>query len=306
MLFYSAVPCAQTTTTLDAASTTTAMPLVNSVKFNADRAMSDLVKQVDNGPRLPASPGQAFTRKLIEDTLRENQLDVGKQDFTAKSPQLGYQVDGQNLFGVFPKGSAVKYVLSAHYDTRPFSDQDADITKWEQPVPGANDGASGVAVLLELARCIPKSQLGHGVALVFFDLEDHGIAATENTFCLGSQEFARNLPTQLKGYQYGINLDMIGDADLALPMEGWSMSKAPKLTFDLWRHGNALYPNVWKLVKGPSVYDDHMPFLATGAQYIDVIDINYPYWHTTQDTPDKCSAKSLEIIGDTILSFIKN
>lgn len=274
--------------------------------FNGERAMADLVAQVEAGPRVPNSPGILATRKLITETLTEAGWEVHTQDFEAFSPLMGSNQSGQNIFAIYPKQTSATYVISAHYDTRPYADMDPDPTKRDQPVPGANDGASGVAALLELGRILPKSQPKASVALVFFDLEDHGTSGKPSGFCLGSRYFASNLPAQVKDFQYGINLDMIADADLSLPMEGYSLSKASKLTFDLWKTGSAFYPQAWKMERGPMIYDDHMPFLAIGKDYIDVIDIRYPAWHTTNDTPDKCSSKSIEIVGDTILRFICN
>jgi len=268
--------------------------------------MADLVKQVEAGPRIPGSPGLESTRKLIRDTLATNNFEVISQTFGAVSPLLNQKIQGENIVGIYPKGAKVKYLISAHYDTRPFADQDPDPARRAEPVPGANDGASGVAVLLELSRVLPLAKPAHGVALVFFDIEDHGAPGGANGFCLGSRYFASNEPVQIEGYQQGINLDMVADAELTLPMEGYSLSKAPKLTFDLWNKGSSLYPTIWIKQRGPSIYDDHMPFLALGKSYIDVIDFDYPPWHTTADTVDKCSAKSLDIVGDTILGFILN
>jgi len=276
------------------------------IGFNGEQAMAYLVKQVEGGPRIPGSPGLDATRKLIKDTLAANGFDVVSQNFNAISPLLNQELQGENIVGIYPKGAKVKFLISAHYDTRPYADQDPDPARRQEPVPGANDGASGVAVLLELSRVLPLANPTHGVGLVFFDIEDHGAPGGPNGFCLGSRHFASNEPTQVKGYQYGINLDMVADAELTLPMEGYSLSKAPKLTFDLWNIGNSLYPSIWIKQRGPSIYDDHMPFLALGKSYIDVIDFDYKAWHTTEDTADKCSAKSLDIVGDTIQSFILN
>lgn len=266
--------------------------------------MADLVSQVNAGPRLPNSPGIMATRKLITDTLTEMGWEVHTQDFEAFSPILESNQRGQNIFAIYPKETTATYVLSAHYDTRPYADMDPDPSKQNEPVPGANDGASGVAALLELGRIIPQSKPKGPIALVFFDLEDHGTAGKPSGFCLGSRYFAAHLPPQVKDFQYGINLDMIADADLTLPMEGYSLSKVSKLTFDLWKTGNAFYPQVWKMERGPMIYDDHMPFIAIGKEYIDVIDIEYPAWHTTNDTPEQCAAHSIEIVGDTVFRFI--
>lgn len=272
--------------------------------FSGERAFADLVKQVEYGPRIPGSSGLAATRSLINDTLLDNGWSVGHQDFQVESPLLKQRVSAQNIFGVYPKDAKVKHIISAHYDTRPFADMDPDISKRQHPVPGANDGASGVAILLEYARVIPLLNPREGVALVFFDIEDHGAPGNIKGFCLGSQYFASNIPTEVNDFQYGINLDMVADADLKLLMEGYSLTKAPKLTFDLWRFAGTINPDVWIRQRGPSVYDDHMPFLASGRQYIDVIDFEYQPWHTTADTPDKCSPQSLDTVGDAVLMFI--
>jgi hypothetical protein len=275
-------------------------------RFSGERAMADVVKQVQGGPRLPNSAGLQVTRQLITSELAAAGWAVCTQDFEAFSPLLGQTVPGQNIFAIYPKETTATCVISAHYDTRPFADMDPDPARRQEPVPGANDGGSGVAVLLELGRLIPRSQVQGSVALVFFDLEDHGAAGNNNGFCLGSRYFASNLPTQVKDFQWGINLDMVGGTDLKLPMEGFSLSKAPRLTFDLWKVGKAFYPQIWTTERGPMIYDDHMPFLAIGKQYTDVIDIRYPQWHTTTDIPENCSSQSLEAVGDTVLRFILN
>lgn len=285
---------------------TTSTAKVDIPKFSGERAMIDLMRQVEGGPRLPDSPGMEATRQLIKNTLTEAGWEVHTQDFTAFSPQLQKTVPGQNIFAIYPKGTTATCIISAHYDTRPFADMDPDPARRQDPVPGANDGASGVAVLLELGRLIPQTQPTSGICLAFWDLEDHGASGNSNGFCLGSRYFASNLPAQVKDFQWGVNLDMVADIDMQLPMEGFSLSKAPKLTSAFWNLGHSLYPEVWTKTRGPMVYDDHMPFLAIGRPYIDVIDFDYAPWHTTADTPDKCSPRSLEIVGDTTLIFIVN
>lgn len=291
-------PLTQNTT-----STTSATELPT---FSGERAMNDLIRQVDGGPRLPNSPGIQTTRQLILKTLIDAGWEVHTQNFEAFSPQLQQTVPGQNIFAIYPKRTTATCIISAHYDTRPFADMDPDPARRQDPVPGANDGASGVAVLLELGRLIPQTSVDYGVCLAFWDLEDHGAQGNSSGFCLGSRYFASNLPLQVKDFQWGINLDMVGDLNLQLPMEGFSLSKAPKLTSALWDVGTKHYPEVWLRERGPMVYDDHMPFLSAGRDYINVIDMDYSPWHTVADTPDKCSAQSLEIVGDTVLRFIVN
>jgi hypothetical protein len=274
-------------------------------KFDRERAFSDLAKQCDFGPRLPGTEAHRKTREYIKGILTAAGFAYGQQDFEAPSQLLGKTVAGVNLYGTYPKGAAVSYLLSAHYDTRPFADQDKTPDNKTQPLIGANDGGSGVAVLLELARQIPKLKLSHGVALVFFDLEDHGAPSDSEGFCQGSQYMAAHLPPELV-FQYGVNLDMVGDSDLRLPYEMYSMKKAPELTTRLWDTGAQLYPSVFVKESGPPVYDDHMPFLLAGKHYVDVIDFQYPSWHTLGDSVDKCSPESLMAVGDTLLHFIQH
>jgi len=291
--------------TAQAVTDTTSAPAV-AVRFNAERAMNDLVKQVEFGPRLPESPGIRSTRHLITETLSTAGWQVETQDFRAYSPMLAAEVPGQNIFAIYPKQTTPTLIISAHYDTRPFADRDPDPARREDPVPGANDAGSGVAVLLELGRILPQAGTTRSVGFVFFDLEDHGTPADENGFCLGSRYFASNLPAQIQQFQQGINLDMVATPNIKLAMEGNSVGKAPQLTYDLWKVGTTFHPDAWTMDRGPAIYDDHMPFLDTGKKYVDVIDLQYPPWHTTQDLPENCSTQSLEKVGDTILRFINH
>jgi hypothetical protein len=273
--------------------------------FDGNRSFSYLEAQVNSGPRLPNYPGLEKTRGLIKSTLGANGFEIGSQPFMGKSQLLGQEFQGINLYGIYPKGAKVKYFISAHYDTRPVADEDPDPALRHQPILGANDGGSGVAVLLEMSNWIPKMKLPYGVALVFYDLEDHGLAQNDEGFCLGSEYMATHLPPELK-FEQGVNLDMVGDKSLELPMEGFSLQAFPDLTQKLWAVGEKLHSKAWQGESGRAITDDHMPFLKRGEPFIDVIDFDYPAWHTTADTADKCSSKSLEIVGDTMLHFIQN
>jgi Zn-dependent M28 family amino/carboxypeptidase len=188
-------------------------------------------------------------------------------------------------------------ILGAHYDTRLVADQDPDPAKRLDPVPGANDGASGVAVLLELARTLPTDILD--VELVFFDAEDNGYIDGWD-WVLGSRAFVTSLATTPDAM---ILVDMVGDTDLRLPREANSDAA---LTASIWGVANRLgHGEIFIDEMGPAILDDHVPFLEAGIPAVDIIDFDYDYWHTTQDTPDKVSAESLEIVGSTILEWLK-
>jgi Zn-dependent M28 family amino/carboxypeptidase len=163
-----------------------------------------------------------------------------------------------------------------------------------------------VAVLLELARVLAARPVEEGVALVFFDIEDHGAPTDPLGFALGSRHMAANLPESLRGFRRGINIDMIGDKDLRLPMEGFSGRKAPVLTRHVWNIGHEMYPDIFVKEMGPPITDDHLPFLEAGHQYINLIDFTFAPWHTLGDTPDKCAAASLEAVGRVLESILRH
>ncbi len=165
-------------------------------------------------------------------------------------------------------------------------------------MPGANDGASGVAVLLELARTLPDD-LPVQLWLVFFDAEDNGDIQGWD-WIMGSSAFVASLEAKPDA---AIIIDMIGDANLNLPIE---QNSTPELVQQIWQTAKDLgYESVFLNQPGYSMLDDHTPFLQAGIPAVDIIDFDYPYWHTTQDTPDKVSAQSLEIIGNTLTQWLK-
>jgi Zn-dependent M28 family amino/carboxypeptidase len=186
--------------------------------------------------------------------------------------------------------------LGAHYDTRIFADNDPDPSNHSLPVPGANDGASGVAILLELARVLPEDSVP--VWLVFFDAEDNGRIDTWD-WILGSTEFVENNPVQPQAV---VIVDMIGDADLNIYKEKNSNSE---LTNEIWNIAKSLeYDSVFFPEYKHSMIDDHTPFLRAGIPAVDIIDFDYPYWHTLQDTPDKVSGASLQAVGETLQVWV--
>jgi Zn-dependent M28 family amino/carboxypeptidase len=187
-------------------------------------------------------------------------------------------------------------ILAAHYDTRIFADKDPDPSKQMEPPPGANDGASGVAVLLELARVLPEDSVP--LWLVFFDAEDNGHIAGWD-WILGSQAFVAELNFRPEAV---VIIDMIGDADLNIFIE--KTSDQP-LVNEIWTVARELgYDGEFIPNPKHSILDDHTPFLQAGIPAVAIIDFDYPYYHTTQDTVDKVSAESLEIVGNTLQEWL--
>lgn len=264
-------------------------PEPDTVRFDGQRAYADVATQVAFGARMPGSEGHA----KVQEWMREELESAGWQVEVQESEALGHPI--QNI--VARRGDASpQIILGAHYDTRMFADNDPDPANHSLPVPGANDGASGVAVLLELARVLPDDTVP--VWLVFFDAEDNGRIPGWD-WILGSREFVRNNPLQPQAV---VILDMIGDADLNIYKE---RNSDPDLTEEIWAVANSLgYGNVFIPEYKFSMLDDHTPFLEAGIPAVDIIDFDYPYWHTVQDTPDKVSAESLQAVGETIQTWV--
>ncbi len=261
------------------------------VKFNGERAYRDVLRQTTLGPRLPGSEAHAQTRLWIREELEGAGWQVEEQVFDA----MGHR--GYNI--IASRGAAPASILfGAHYDSRIYADHDPDIHKRKQAVLGANDGASGVAVLLELARTIPAEN--ESIWLVFFDLEDNGNLPTWD-WILGSRAFVDGYTLEPEAV---VILDMIGDSDLNIYLE---RNSDPEIRAEIWTQAEALgYGDYFVNTEKFSILDDHTPFLEAGYPAVDVIDFDYPYWHTSEDTADKVSAESLGIVGETMLAWLKN
>jgi len=210
-----------------------------------------------------------------------------------ESEALGHPI--QNI--VAKRGDASpQIILGAHYDSRMYADNDPDPANHTQPVPAANDGASGVAELLELSRTLPKDSVP--TWLVFFDAEDNGRIDGWD-WILGSREFVKNNVLQPRAV---VIVDMIGDADLNIYKE---RNSNPELTDEIWAVADSLgYRSLFIPEYKHSMLDDHTPFLEAGIPAVDIIDFDYPYWHTVGDTTDKVSAESLEAVGKTLWTWI--
>ncbi len=261
--------------------------------FDGRAAYSHVTAQTEIGPRPSGSPGIRKTQTYIMEKLAKYRWTVQYQDFRYRG------TPARNIIAKAGEGKGPVILIGAHYDTRRRADNDPDANKRNEPVPGANDGASGVAVLLELARSLDKNQLQNEVWLVFFDAEDNG-RLDGWQFIAGSSYFANNMTGAPEAV---IIVDMIGDADQQLYKEqnstSWLVeqiwSKAAELGYDKWFLPTAKH----------SMLDDHTPFLRKGIPAADIIDFDYPYWHTTQDTADKVSPESLTRVGRVLETLLE-
>lgn len=275
--------------------------------FNGDRAYEFLKRQTAFGPRNPNSQGHRDCLAYLQATLRGLADDVRLEPFT----HPGY--DGEtlrltNLIASFRPEAKFRILLCAHWDTRPRADQDPDRSKRELPILGANDGASGVAVLLEIATVLKAHGPAVGVDLVLFDGEDYGKEGDHQNYLIGSRYFASHRPAEYLP-RFGILLDMVGDTYLEIPREGYSAKYAPDILDLVWKTARELGYGQFVDVQGEEVIDDHLPLNEVGIKTIDLIDFDYPdpsnrFWHTHQDTPEHCSPASLAAVGNVLTHIV--
>jgi glutaminyl-peptide cyclotransferase len=256
--------------------------------FSGERAYQLVAEQVGLGPRPPGSQANAETRAWIAASLQDRGWLVRSQSFDYHGTAL------VNVVG--ERGQGPLIVLGAHYDTRPVADQEQGPDPG--PVLGANDGASGVAVLLELARVVNAGSLACRLELAFFDGEDSGDLAGWD-WIVGSTHYAQSLADSPQGV---VVVDMVGDRSLQLPRE---RNSDPGLQDEIYAVAAGLgYQHAFLDEPGYRMLDDHTPFLDLGMPAVDIIDFDYPAWHTTQDDLTQVSAASLRIVGHTLQSWL--
>ncbi len=272
------------------------------VEFEPDSAWVALTSQLAFGPRVPGTDAHRACADWLAARLAACGGRVERDAFTYRDP-AGLDWPLENILGRFGPEGGARLLLVAHWDTRPWADEDADPARRLQPFPGANDGASGVAVLLELARVFSRRSPPGGVDLLFADGEDLGRSDNPEGFCRGTRRFAER---GLGSYERGIVLDMVGDVDLGIPIEQNSFRLAPEVVDWVWERGRRLEPGVFAARLGPNVIDDHIPLIEAGLPTVDVIDFDYPYWHTAGDDVSRVSAASLGSVGRVMLSLVMN
>ncbi len=278
--------------------------------FNGDAAFAHLVAQCDFGPRNPGSVGHQKALEYYLNILSPLADSVMTQPFIETMPRTKEKVEMHNVIAQFNPDAKKQIMLSAHWDTRPWGDRSLSVMRKNQPILGANDGASGVAVLLSLAKILHDNPQDIGVNLVLIDAEDYGTSGDSWSYCKGSQYFSKHLPIPLP--EYAINLDMIGDANLEIYIERISYKQNPSLVLDLWGLAGELKLNGFKKMAYHSIFDDHVPlYELAGIPAVDIIDFDYPdektnYHHTYNDIVENCSPESLWQVGTLMVHHIYN
>ena len=271
------------------------------------RAQARVVFQVAAGARVPGSAAHARILAWLDAELTRLGGRVERQAFTDTS--LGRPLALTNLIARFgpaagPGGArrdgadgAVGIVLCAHWDSRAWADQDPDPAFREAPVPGANDGASGVAVLLEVAELMSRRPPPLPVELVFFDGEDQGSASRPEGFCLGAKHYARRLGERAAQPLAAFLFDMVGDRELEIHPEVQSAERAANLVALVLDGARATGARQFRPDPRHSLTDDHIPLLDAGLPAVDIVDFDYPAWHTHRDLPDQTSPASLAAVA---------
>lgn len=277
--------------------------------FDADSAFSSLAKQVNFGPRVPNTTAHKLTGEFISSFLKAHGLSVIEQRMDLKTFD-GKILKALNIFGQFNPEAENRILLVAHYDCRPWADQDSDPSKHSEPVSGANDGASGVAVLLEIARNLALSDSKTGVDFLFADAEDWGEDSNDDSWAMGTRYFVKNAVKP--GYYPSevIVADMVGGKGAIFPVEYFSQQNSPDLTARIWQSASAMgHSERFPKKIGGAVTDDHIEFIKAGIPAVDIIEYYPgqgfdPDWHTSHDTLDNIDPSTLKAVGETILHYI--
>lgn len=295
-------------------------PLTSTVTvpvFDADSAFFFVATQTDFGPRVPGTPAHARCALWLEETLGRFTDEVMVQPFATRV-WSGQVINGKNIIGSFNPDVRKRILLCAHWDSRPYADHDPDPANHNKHIDGANDGASGVGVLLEIARLIREHGISTGIDIIFFDLEDYGepqgvFSEMRDTWALGSQYWSRT--PHIPGYRanFGILLDMVGARDATFYLEGTSMAYAPDIMRKVWRTAHQLgYGNFFIMQESNPITDDH--YYINKIANIPTIDIIhqdptssngfFKYWHTVNDNIDNIDPVTLKAVGQTVLQVI--
>ena len=279
------------------------------VFLDGSRAKELLEKQCSFGPRFPGSEGHENASKFYIDFLRANSDTVLVYKHDTISPISKKNVELTNILARYNPEIKDRFILLAHWDTREVADKDSQKSRRDEPIIGANDGASGVAVLLAIAEILNGNPLQNiGIDILLVDGEDMGVEGEIDSWGIGTQFFAREIPAPKP--EFGICLDMVGDYSPEFLIEYYSYQFAPDIVSDVWSLANSIGYDEFKLTIGQPIIDDHyMLYKYGGVPAINIIDFNYPdastnYWHTHNDIPKNCSPKTLGTVGTVVATYI--
>lgn len=286
-----------------AACTKPSPPPFKPPRFDQDRAFRRLQELCAFGPRNHDSAGKAKAEEWIQSSLKEAGAEVSVHTFQHIPRGSNQSTTFRNIIGRLGTQQTKRIMIATHYDTRATADKDSDPLRRNEPIAGANDGGSGVAVLLEMAALWKEQPPPVGIDLIFFDGEDFGAGDNLDDYFLGSRAWLRDHPDYRPAW--GVVLDMVGDADLRIAKEKNSLLLAPSVVERVWNAAGRVGSRAIVDERGGLVYDDHTAFLDRGIPVVLLIDFKYQWFHTTSDTPDKCSASSLGQVGRAVMEAVE-
>ena len=275
-----------------------------SLEFNSDSAFKYIEKQCEIGPRYPGSEGHKNLIIYLNNHFTRYADRVEIFNDIILHPLTNKEINISNFLIKHNPESQERYLFMAHFDTRDRADKDTNPKNLNIPIMGANDGASGVALLMELSKIIHDNPLKNiGIDILLVDAEDMGTSGNPQEWGLGTQSFVKNYKGLLP--KSAICVDMIADKNPIFKIEGFSYKYAKDLVYEIWNLSQELgYKEfVWQLTS--PIYDDHYYYYkGTNVPSIDIIDFDYPHWHTIDDTVENCSPKGLKIVGSVLLEYI--
>ena len=279
----------------------------NSIEFDGNQAFTYIKEQCEFGTRYPGSEGHRQLINYLHNHFEKHSDSLMVFTDTINHPVTNDEIEITNFLVQHNVKADVRYLLMAHFDTRDRADKDKNKNNLQLPILGANDGASGVALLMELSSYLTKNPLNNiGIDILLVDAEDIGRPGHINEWGLGTQSFTKQYKGRLP--KYAICVDMIADKNPIFKIEQFSYRYAPELVKEIWHLANDLGYNefVWQLTPQP-IYDDHVYYYqGTSVPSIDIIDFDFPQWHTIDDTVENCSPKGLFMVGNVLLHFIYN
>lgn len=281
-------------------------------KFDAKNAYQYIKEQIKFGPRNPNSKAHVAALNYLANTLSKYTQSVVKQPFTYTGYN-GEVLQLTNIIAKFNSKNKNRIMFCAHWDSRPRSEHSKDPAKRKLPVLGANDGASGVAVILELARILSENKIDYGVDLVLFDGEDYGLESDLSNFSLGSKYYSSKIINDTYP-AFAVLLDLVGDKDAKFPIENNSKDYAPDLVNMFWNKAVQLGADKFTFNISAPIYDDHIPLNQAGLRTINIIDSDLigadtpverrNYWHTDKDNIDNIGIETLQQVGDVLTNII--
>ncbi|MDR0606170.1 MAG: M28 family peptidase [Bacteroidales bacterium] len=295
-------------------------PQIKTPDFDKDSAYYFVKQQVDFGPRVPNTKEHKACGEFLLQTLQRYADTVIYQPLTVKAYD-GTVLNGGNIIGIFNPHARKRILLAAHWDSRPYADHDPNPDNHRTPIDGANDGASGVGVLLEIARQLHLNAPETGIDIIFFDLEDYGEPENERfsysgeNWCLGSQAWAKNPHVKNYRARYGILLDMVGGEYAQFTKEGISRQYAPDITDKIWNRANMLgFASYFQNKETNPIIDDHLYInRIRNIPTVDIIEWNSSsgtgfnkHWHTVNDNMNIINKETLSAVGKVVLSVIYN